>query len=223
MFLALISFDSYQLIADVIKYCNKTLGRKEALEYMKSETKHGKPSKWKKCCLVRVCSAVWSKLKRYLTGSDTIFWFLNSILKEVFEIFIQTQAMIIYNGGTDHSELAQKPYYIQMFSTVLLINCILCSIMWFLYAFKADFCYGVVFEIILNSSDAVCDIFYAMFPLIIAFGYDNPSILTSLASLETGNGLSANRIFYETETSHTRSYANRIMFIATLVPICCCC
>ena len=149
MFFGLVLSDSYHLVADIIKFRKRTLGRKEALDSMKSETKHSKPSKFKECCLVKATFSLVSKLARYFGGTDTTFWFAKSVGKEVFEIVIQTQAMILYNGGADHSELAQRPNYIKLFSTVLCLNCISCSVMWILYAVKTDFCFGVVFEIVL--------------------------------------------------------------------------
>ena len=104
---------------------------------------------------------------------DTGKWCLLMIFREIFEISLQTQALLIYNGTNifdkNNVYLANEPRYIKVFAIFLFSNCTTCGILWLFYAFKPKLCYGLLFELILYCLDAIFDIFYAIFPFIIVF------------------------------------------------------
>eukprot|EP01084_Bolivina_argentea_P188642 324679_1 len=127
---------------------------------------------------------------------DTGFWCLLVILREFMEIFIQSQALLLYNGTSSllindsDVHLANEPKFIKLFAVFLSLNSITCGVLWLLYAFKHSFCHGILFELILSTTDSIYDIFYALFPLIVVLNDKNASVLVALGSLQTDSFLS---------------------------------
>eukprot|EP01084_Bolivina_argentea_P134262 236853_1 len=173
---------------DIILYKRGTLGRQEARNHVQPNTSDNQ-----KCSKLSNKSKFIRKgvffIQYYieLTVIDSATWCIKTIILEIIEICVQTSALLTYNGA--RRNLAYEPKYIELFSTIIFVNCILCGVMWFFYAFKNRSCYGVSFQLVLDSWDSVWDLFYVTFPMIIVWNYDNSSLLTGLASLETGDGI----------------------------------
>ena len=113
--------------------------------------------------------------------------------KETVEVVVQTYALLFYNGYTmtqsaDDVVLSDAPKYIMLFSGFIAANCISISVLWLFYANRPLSCHGLLFHGILYSADAIFDIFYAMYPLIVVS--DGQPNMTTLASLNTERELS---------------------------------
>ena len=71
-------------------------------------------------------------------GYDTTGWVLSSILSGFLELFIQTRAILIYNGFDEsiafEKSLAMKPGYILLFSCILCLNAVATGLSWLGYA-----------------------------------------------------------------------------------------
>ena len=136
-------------------------------------------------------------------GLDTGLWVIVKICFEIIEILLQSQALLLYNGvyifDRNDVYLAYDSGYIIAFATVLCLNCLLCGILWLLYAFKPKICHGFSFDSAIFIVDIIFDLFYTIFPLIVVLSVDEDSdIFVSLASLQIENTLSLSLdVFYE--------------------------
>eukprot|EP01084_Bolivina_argentea_P305985 528669_1 len=198
IFIICIIYGIIILIVDIKKYFNNTLG---ISYYKKQKTKHLNKTKQTSYASphMQIIYRAYElfKIKYYV---DSGWWCLWAIVREVFEIFLQTQALLLYNGTylfrndkeNNNITLAYEPKYIQLFAVFLFLNCICSGILWILYAYNPILCHGFLFELALYFFDALYDIFYTIFPLIIVFNTadKNTSILTALASLQTDSQLS---------------------------------
>ena len=181
------------LTQDIVQYYHQTLGKK----YYKTKImRQPNPAKsWN--INTNICCRI-VKWYRKTFRIDSGLWVAWAILRETFEIFVQSQALLSYNGSylssqnnkdNDTVSLAYESKYIKLFAVFLLLNCVTCGILWMFYAFKPLFCHGLIYQLILHCCDALFDIFYALFPLMVVFNSTDTSIsdyrLVSLAALQT--------------------------------------
>ena len=145
------------------------------------------------CCIVnfirKIITWYWTKFE-----VDTGFWIAQKCSAEMFEIFIQTTALLYYNGyilfsSSNEVALAHKPQYIKLFAIFLSMNSIFVCIIWLFYAFKPLICHGFVFQLVLYSLDVIFDIFYALFPLIMV-AQESADFEVALGYLQTDDPLS---------------------------------
>ena len=138
---------------------------------------------------VKAIRETWNKYFQVDSG----LWCAKKLAIEIFEIVVQTVALLYYNGyillsSGDEVTLAYQPKYIKLFAIFLSMNCIFACIVWLFYALKPLICHGFVFAVVLYTTDVIFDIFYTLFPLIVVF-QATPSILVALASLQTDDQL----------------------------------
>eukprot|EP01084_Bolivina_argentea_P134263 236855_1 len=162
----LVFYNIFMFITDIRRYRRRTLGREEAINHVKSEQfDNQKCSKlFNKCRCIRALVCLHQYYSE-LTLTDSGTWCIKTLILEIIEICVQTSALLTYNGA--RRNLAYEPKYIELFSTIIFVNCILCGVMWFFYAFKNRSCYGVSFQLVLDSCDSLLDLFYVTFPMII--------------------------------------------------------
>ena len=175
---------------DIKAYRKNKLGRK-------ARFKLSMPRLSDFCCLNFIYTVYnWYKTEFRI---DTGLWCAKKLLFEVFEIFIQTTALLYYNGyilfssSEYRTALAYKPRYIKLFAIFLSINCLFVCIVWLCYAIKPFICHGFIFALVLYSMDVIFDIFYTLFPLIVVTQH-TPSIGVGLGYLQTDAPLSQNNI-----------------------------
>eukprot|EP01083_Nonionella_stella_P126661 383459_1 len=188
----------YQLVIDIKKYRSEELGVNSPATNPKSAILSLSPRVSSAVQKNRCCGFLSSASEKALALYQKVFftdsgwWIVKKLLTELFEIWVQTTALLYYNGGytlfgssRDGEEvvLALKHQYIVLFAAFLSSNCIFCCIIWLFYAFKPLLCHGLVFEVVLYSLDIVFDVFYTLFPLIVV-AQSNNTLLTALAALQ---------------------------------------
>ena len=120
---------------DIIRYKNKTLGQ---IEYYKVRIKQQKQSisssHGSSCWCIRnwIQYQEWYKYKFHM---DSRNWCILAIFRELFEIALQSQALLVYNGtnlfNPNDVFLANHPEYIELFAGVIFLNCVTEGILWF--------------------------------------------------------------------------------------------
>ena len=104
-------------------------------------------------------------------GYDTTGWVITSILSEIAELVVQSQAMLLHDGyhplRPDELYLAQKPRFIRWFAIILFINSSASGLSWLCYAIFPGKCHGLLFLLFIFVIDQICDLFYTLFPLIV--------------------------------------------------------
>eukprot|EP01084_Bolivina_argentea_P256440 431760_1 len=177
------------LVADIIRYRKHKLGK----WYYEKQLKKQRKSKLKKTHWYSFMMSPIHKLLNWQKRNwivDSGNWIVFSICREMFEIILQSQALLLYNGINIFNWyevfLANEQKYIQLFAIFIFLNCITSGILWICYAFNPIFCHGLMFEYILYSCDAIFDVFYALYPLIIVLSSTDASSFTiAVASLQT--------------------------------------
>ena len=184
------------LIKDIANFKKRILGELHYRQQMRRLHKNSyqSPTRSRPHCLIVHFFIQYTEWFKRHFPTDSGKWCLISILREVFEILLQSQALLLYNGTNifnwDDVFLANEPKYIKLFAGFIFGNCITSGILWSMYTFNPRFCKGLLFELILYSFDAVFDIFYTLFPLIIVFSTDdNPNTIVAIASLQTNTQL----------------------------------
>eukprot|EP01084_Bolivina_argentea_P262053 443068_1 len=190
--LVLIIIYIYRLVSDTILYRKQKLGKKRIHKRIltKQQISLHKTNKTQKsqCCVFvyKLYETYWK-----LFHTDSGLWCAKKLLTEIFELFVQTTALLYYNGyqllsspNDDEVILAYKSEYIILFATFLSINSMFAGITWLLYVVKPLFCHGFIFEVVVYSTDVVFDIFYTLFPLIVVLRA-TPNIFIALGSLQT--------------------------------------
>ena len=136
---------------------------------------------------------IWKWYRKHFKV-DSGLWCVKKISSEIFEVFIQTVALLYYNGyilfssESNQVTLAYRPKYIKLFTIFLSINCIFACIIWLFYAFKPLICHGFIFSLVLYSMDVIFDFFYTLFPLIVV-SQESPGFLVALGNLQTDDQL----------------------------------
>eukprot|EP01084_Bolivina_argentea_P032457 60059_1 len=91
---------------------------------------------------------------------------------EIWEIVIQTVALLFYNGydvfDTNSVHLAHSAEFIILFAVFLAFNCTITAMLWFVYVFGHDKCNcnGAKFKLFAFFIDQICDLLYISFPFI---------------------------------------------------------
>ena len=194
----------YRLITDIHSYHNGDLGKKEQHKKILQRSQHtlhnttrSKSNLFANNCIIEFVRKVYHWYRHHFKV-DTGAWCAQKLGTEMFEIFVQTVALMYYNGyilmnsNDDDIALAYKSEYIILFVIFLSMNCIFSCIIWLFYAFRPLICHGLVFELVLYAADVIFDIFYAVFPLIVVFQAteDNTNnIQVALGSLQTDDSL----------------------------------
>ena len=138
---------------------------------------------------------IWDLWIKYV-GIDTGGWFVVMIIREAFEITIQTYALIEYGGynsidniGTQSLQLGLSDTYIILFALVLICNGVFTAVLWILYALKHNSFHGQSFEYQIFAIDAIFDTFYCLFPLISVNDHatKNYDLLTAAAALQSNS------------------------------------
>eukprot|EP01083_Nonionella_stella_P021709 60146_1 len=171
------------LVRDIINYYRKELGK----THYNHQLNPPQPT-YNTNFLSTFCT--WYKNRLFV---DSGIWCLWTVLREIVEIYLQSCALLLYNGthlyrdNFDPVALALPPQYIRLFVAFLSANCISTGILWGCYAFRPVLCHGLVFELILYCFDAIFDLFYATYPLMIVFNVSTSDsiVLAALASLQT--------------------------------------
>ena len=223
MFLGLIIFYLRLLITDITRY------RKHGKFTRDSQTKRASQATPLTSFSSRMSTITHSDscfgLFEFINKIQAIFeldsgpWIAKEIIKEIVEIATQTSALLFYNAYSqtasdeDDVVLAQDPEFIMLFTGFIASNCILTSTMWLFYAFRPLSCHGLLFHGILYSIDAVFDIFYAMYPLIVVARGNQEDGLTTLASLNTDKGLS---VLYDSRLC-TMSFVDKLRISANII------
>ena len=191
-FISNIIYIGYCTYMDIKRFRNNQLGKREYLKQVKSNTNKSINIQ-KSNMIFAVYHQITTMYKKHFSV-DSGKWCLLMIIREFIEICIQSSALLLYNGTylwTDPFDddtdirLAQSAKYVKVFTVFLCCNCITAGILWIFYALKPYLCHGVLFYLILSSFDALFDIFYALFPLIIVFSNKESTIMTTLAALQT--------------------------------------
>eukprot|EP01084_Bolivina_argentea_P214737 364533_1 len=177
--LIIMIFAIYTLVVDVILMKQNALHTKSSKykSYMahNSTTTTSKITK-KKNAFTEICTdkifGFFSKFK-----VDTGYWVMLMFVHEIFEITLQSQALLIYNGynlfdpnNENDVYLANKPIFIQCFAIFIMFNCFSSGIVWICYAFATKRCHGYIFKISIFFVDQLSDLLYSIFPLIIVLG-----------------------------------------------------
>eukprot|EP01084_Bolivina_argentea_P024986 46499_1 len=106
-------------------------------------------------------------------GIDTYYSVARMIIMEMYEIMLQTFALLLYNGyniwNPENVHLAYRPVFIYLFVSMLSFNCIVVGILWLLYVIKPNKCSGLLFKLFEFCIDQICDLFYVLFPFIVVF------------------------------------------------------
>ena len=154
-------------------------------------------------CCMRTSRAISKTIKnnriykwyRKYFPMDSGLWCIKKLSSEIFEVFLQTTALLYYNGyilfsSSESTEvtLALKPKYIKLFTGFLSCNCICVCITWLFYAFKPMICHGFIFSLVLYTMDVIFDIFYTLFPLMVV-SQEAPSFEIALGYLQTDDQL----------------------------------
>ena len=193
----------YRLIFDIKAYHDGKLGsksqHKKLLRTQKTIHNTTQTNLFKDNCLIKWIQNL-HKLYNIHFKVDSGLWCSKKLLTEIFEIFVQTIALLYYNGyivlgSDDEVALAHEPKYIKLFAIFLSMNCLCSCIIWLFYAFKPLICHGFVFAIVLYTTDVIFDMFYTLFPLIVVFE-SRPDIMVALASLQTDDQLNNYFLFY---------------------------
>ena len=134
-------------------------------------------------------------------------WCLLIIAREWLETIIECNALFSYNGvfllndiwqymisgdsyNPDYVARGYKAEFIITFAVVVFLNNINVGILWLFYVqVRPFYCAGSFFRNLITLSDALYDLFYATFPLIlVAASTDNSDFLTSAGALQTNSG-----------------------------------
>eukprot|EP01083_Nonionella_stella_P032162 88043_1 len=122
---------------------------------------------------ITICKGFYAKCGMQ---ADTNAYAARKIMVEVWEIALQTFALLLYNGynlwSPNDVSLAHKPKYIYLFASVLSFNCLSVGILWALYALKPNKCNGYIFQLLVFCTDEFCDLFYVIYPFIVVFDDD---------------------------------------------------
>eukprot|EP01083_Nonionella_stella_P306926 1076857_1 len=109
----------------------------------------------------------------YFDG-DTTGWIILHIFGELLELFVQSQALLLYGGynvwDPHHSNdiyLANKPGFLMMFAAIISLNCFCSGVLWCSYALATRHCFGTVFTLTIFIIDSFGDLCYTGFPFII--------------------------------------------------------
>eukprot|EP01083_Nonionella_stella_P243035 847222_1 len=140
------------------------------------------------------------KLWNTYMANDKVGWVIRSLVNEITELTLQTNAMLLYNGynvfdarNEEDIYLAHKPQYIILFAVILAVNAFGSGVLWLSYTFTPNTCYGTMFKLCVFVIDGFSDLFYTVFPLIVIFtdsyneGTDD--IYATLGQLNIDSGL----------------------------------
>ena len=186
-------------VRDVINFQKNRLGEICYQKHVKKVRRnHRVTLSHSQCCIVYIFIKYTKWYKTHFP-TDSGKWCVLVIFRECFEILLQSQALFLYNGtnifNLNGVFLPNEPKYIKLFAAFIFSNCMISGILWCMYTFNPRFCKGLLFELILYSFDAIFDIFYTLFPLIIVFTTDdNPNVLVAVASLQTNTQLRPDKI-----------------------------
>eukprot|EP01084_Bolivina_argentea_P001940 3588_1 len=186
VFLIVIIFYSISLITDIKAYRARLLGVKQ--QYSRHQKRFQETSQ-KNIETQTKISEYYEKYSKWYNDNlihDTSLWCLMMFIREIFEIAIQSQALLYYNGYTLSNDLAlaYDPKYVKLFTVILSMNAIFFCILWWFYSLKPYICFGFVFELLLYCFDVAFDILYTLFPLIVVL-QSNDNVSVALAALQT--------------------------------------
>ena len=170
-------FTAWSMISDIIALKNGVLHTKcskyRSSEEIRSPNQRGarsesthQPQSRFTLIYTKIYSLYWQCL-----GYDSTGWIISSILSEILELSVQSQAMLMYNGLNlfDSSQviLAEKSQFIRWFAFILCLNASASGISWCSYAVIPGKCHGLKFLLVVFIVDQCCDLFYTLFPFIV--------------------------------------------------------
>ena len=123
--------------------------------------------------------------------NDSKLHLINTMVREIIEICIQTYALLLYGGldifDPNRNVLAQRPLIIQDMAIILGLNCIFTGIIFMLYIVKHNVIHGKSFLTLVFIVDTTFEIFYVLFPLLYLTHGDSLFDLRSLGLLKQEN------------------------------------
>ena len=92
------------------------------------------------------------------------------MISELIEVLFQCFVLLIYTGvqifeKDNNVNLAQSPIVIQSYATIIGCNIIFAGVLWLLYVFAPNRCYGIRFHTFIFSIDTTFEVVYTVFPM----------------------------------------------------------
>eukprot|EP01084_Bolivina_argentea_P025857 48093_1 len=177
---------SYNKSVSILQQNNYGYGYEHEIEDNKS------CCKCSKCCNNTCCTKISELYFRYYRwyrkyfGEDQLGWLIMLVLKEYTEILLQIQALFVYSGYNLFSnkiELGKRSDVVNFFTIILCSNCVLCGLLWFIYAAMNKRCSGLFFKHLVFVIDTIFDTFYAIFPLLIEYKENNYNLAVALGAV----------------------------------------
>eukprot|EP01084_Bolivina_argentea_P309752 535838_1 len=141
---------------------------------------------WKCCVCLR---NIYSKL----SANDSTGWIIKTLVIDNIKIILQTISFFRY-GGAQNQILyifdnknnitpAEQSKYVILFAIYLSLHYIIWGITWICYIFKHQFCIGRFFKSSIFIINAIFDIFYFIYPLLLLGGKNWTKLTTIMAKL----------------------------------------
>ena len=130
LYLFIVIYSVSSLIIDAFRYKQGTLGKFQYVKQMKKQNILTYPSTYTSSSCIAQISQYWNRFqywyKHILLPPDSGKWCLLMICRDIFEITLQIQALLLYNGTNlfDKNDvyLANEPKYIKVFAVFLFLN-----------------------------------------------------------------------------------------------------
>eukprot|EP01084_Bolivina_argentea_P075948 137632_1 len=204
--ICIIFYNLFNIIMDIIYVANNKLHTKSKQyknhqRQQQTVTQNQKPKiEPKSKSLFRKVSKICGK---YM-ATDTSGWIISCFISELVEIFVQSQALLLYNGynifdpqHTNNVYLANKSHFILLFASILAFNCFSSGILWLSYSLAPKTCYGLLFKLSLFLVDEFSDLFYTIFPFILVLadnynknhGLNMENVFVFLGQLNSNNSI----------------------------------
>eukprot|EP01083_Nonionella_stella_P183440 662958_1 len=159
------------------------------------------------CCHKLMDAKIIKCIKRMHSGYKRHFeedrpgWIVKHFTMESCEIVLQTLALFEYagvqfrTGGNDN--LAEEHQYVLLFGIVIAMNAIAVGFLWIFYVSWNQSCHGKSFHLSLLIVDAMFEMFYTFFPVILVWDYtaNNGNVITNVGTFYTQSWLSFLRSF----------------------------
>ena len=174
----IIFFGALTLIADIVRILQGTLHQKSPLykQYvqrlqtlnLENTLNQNKPKERRPFCkcVHRLCNIYTVFFYQDCTG-----WIVMKFLSEFTEFFIQSQALLLYNGynvfdpnNENDVYLANKSDFILTFAMILTFNAFGSGSLWLFYAVFPKHCHGTIYKRLIFFIDKFSDLLYIFFP-----------------------------------------------------------
>ena len=197
------------LIIDIVSLYHGTLHKRSKFYKHKDLRKQEKMSAETSSCSQKCCQ-LWHNFIRWESqtyfkyfAQDTTCWIVFKFTSEISEILLQSNALVMYNGGDIFSSniyQANQPQFIKLFAGIIAFNAFGSGSLWLLYATLPNRCYGYLFKRCIFFIDKFSDILYMVSPFIMLY-YDDynantDDFLVLLAQLNIQSGLAFIAVYF---------------------------